>query len=457
MDFSKLVGLSTEEIQDNIQYAYCVYCILRWQEDIPGIFDINNIDRRMYKKQILEAIQESEKLKKEGAPTEYPTEQKEVKKEENGNVTTFKPFEIHYRTVEYNLEDAENAITSVLNLGKTHTKEVKVILRNYVSFIVYNYNPKYLRSKIVLDTINQHGGTYLRQAMFRINLLLENTNQVADVLIPFNTMGKFKMPLNLYTDYNSLGVINGYLIEYEKNTLVESMDKLFENMKLFSRLFEKVRFEKVEGIYITGSIIEACLVEKRMNKGKDLKAVFDELYPNADLDICIKSSEPAELEVVANKIRDMVYEHDNDVVLTKMSDRKWRLQSNLGEADVYMLYDPIKRIREHHLACARAMLVCGEVPTLFAFPSFMYAVWNSLNINMNWGSSKNDARECILKYLRRGYGIILNQADYIEVIKYITEIYPGGERLSKKIYKEDLNYRELTKCSKGLSVPPIKN
>lgn len=502
MEFDKLIGLSIEDILENKEYAYCVYMLLRWQDDIPTLFNVNNIDRRMYKKQIEDAVKVSEELKKSDAPSDY-VKSDNPKSTQLSVVSTYTPFELQYRTVKYNLEDADKAILSILDQSLTTTakpSDVKSILRNIVSFIVYNYDPKYLKSRVVLKTINEYGGVYLRQSMYRINMLLEHTSKIGDVLIPYETMDLFKMPPHIYTDYSNLAVLRGYNNGYKINRIFGSprnlhsgnqnigsnrdvnstsdgkvnqvtsqsdtttvnqehpdINVVINNMKLFSGLMDKIRFETIEGLIITGSMLEACLVDKQMNKDVELSKVFATQYAGSDMDICISSVDTEELNQVVEKIRLMVLEHDENVTVTQISERKWQLNSTLGHADIYRMKNIVTRIQGHHLSCVRAMMLCGEVPKIYAFPTFMYSAWHSMNTNVSWGNSKSDARACILKYLTRGYGAFMNESDYKLMLIYFDSKYPGPESLTKKIYGTDLHYRDLTKCTKGLVTPIVKS
>lgn len=205
------------------------------------------------------------------------------------------------------------------------------------------------------------------------------------------------------------------------------------------------------GLNLTGSLLVACTAVNmhdmsndtlnkdnfskktcaRFNsqKSKDKRFIkyIDALYTDADIDLYIDERDVAEyLKKARHAIEYIQTRYDYIVVREIYNDwgfTRFKLSQEvprdvsianhekLKNIDIYM--NNMGNIYRHHLPIAR-MSYNGE--RVYYYPSCLSALLTGINGNYKWFKSPTSGLDIIIKYMRRGFAIILNKEE-ISVIK----------------------------------------
>lgn len=121
---------------------------------------------------------------------------------------------------------------------------------------------------------------------------------------------------------------------------------------------------------------------------------------------------------------------------------KYKIKSSLkiinNDIEIFMLSfkDPMNFISGFHLPCVKAYY---DGDMVYMTPSFVIAQKTFLNLDYNYFSSNTSPMEIINKYRFRGYGILLNHNEIIELYNYSynNEYWKNKYKLNN--YKKDIH------------------
>jgi hypothetical protein len=207
--------------------------------------------------------------------------------------------------------------------------------------------------------------------------------------------------------------------------------KDFEYVRSVSVQDNELRFMSA----VTGSAIAACAIrnprlfaDKKRFEGADLDIaievpcggvphdrsmetaleIFDALAA-AHFAIMKKSQPRLRLERVATENK-----------------HKWAVVGGKIACEMYHVQDLPFTIRKFHLGQVRAWWgvrdVDDEEPSLHVYPSFLMAAFTRLSPDVRWTSCNVDIRNVILKYLYRGFGVVLMAADSLNLRQYAKSL-----------------------------------
>ncbi len=87
------------------------------------------------------------------------------------------------------------------------------------------------------------------------------------------------------------------------------------------------------------------------------------------------------------------------------------------EIDLFSVSSIPGTIVKFHLNCVRAWYDGNQV---WCFPSFVSACIKGLCTDLRWVSCNKDLRDIVIKYIVRGFSVILNTDDYSNIVAYIS-------------------------------------
>lgn len=208
-------------------------------------------------------------------------------------------------------------------------------------------------------------------------------------------------------------------------------EEIFRRMKLFSPIFKALWQEdnELQDMFITGSILEACYVDKESNHKMPFTKVLDTYYTKSDLDILINRVTPAEFENKLQILLNILTKANIKFEYEKVKDHKYRIKATtLGndkvyECDFYMVSDVYKVIRRHHLASVRLLLDC-TTKKFYTFPTGAYAFSSGICYKYNIYIKDNTdyVLDILLKNYKRGYTLVHTNCNIIEALNNVTDL-----------------------------------
>lgn len=193
-----------------------------------------------------------------------------------------------------------------------------------------------------------------------------------------------------------------------------------------------IDLSRVNAVF-TGSALVACIAYNPLEENcSSFEDYVDTYYPDSDIDIAIFASNNRHYERSVNQLFNAIKNNIPTVTQEKIEQKyekhKYYFKVNGITYDVFPIYKktPAQLVSSFHMPVVRAW---WDGHNTYALTSCVCAVLSGVNINYKWFFCKNTPIDIYLKYMKRGYTLLLNDREHSAVKKYIEE---------KKI---DIDYR----------------
>lgn len=363
--------------------------------------------------------------------------------------------------------------------------------RNYTTKNdLYIYNETDISSLNIINNINK---------IIRNDMTIYSTKKVKNCFIPLRNEIKYNGYTTLPIDYNGRNY----------NFSINEINDFRERLEIFSRgLFKDFDWMDNE-VYLTGSCITACLI--KFNKClsiEDFKRYINENYKNSDIDISTNSNNLIKLmKQIYNKYLEKENEgyvtiysenilinkninerfdkinyykckeckevQDDDTFdkcekhkitcgrISEILNSSYRYDSKIYKISIKPLNNTEKSYREidiyindlgkiglYHLPIVRATYT-GE--HIYMYPSFVCSALTGICTDYKWFKGKKNPLSIILDKWMKGFNIILNEKERIQLLYYFYFNYDEKEinktkmfRLTKWRYKRgELEFKNL--------------